>query len=162
MHSFTIGIDVGVRGAIALLKSSELIDVWDMPVTEKIGGKGKMVSSQLLNITIGEIKAICEGYGTYVMEANIELVNAYGQGATSAFSFGRSAGVIDGVIATHNIPTNYVMPQTWKKKFGLIKKDKDMARSLVLQKYPEKAHLFKRKKDIDRADATLIGLFTTK
>ena len=160
MNNFTIGCDPGINGALALLKDDTLLDVWDIPTTEKIGGKGKMISSQLLNLVIGEIKNICEGYGdSYVLCANIELVNAYRQGSTSAFSFGRSVGVIDGVIAVHNVPINYVTPQKWKKQFGLIKKDKDMARTLVIQKFPEKADLFKRKKDADRADATLIGMF---
>ena len=42
---------------------------------------------------------------------------------------------------------------------GLIGKEKDAARTLVIQRFPEHRDLFARKKDIGRADATLIGQY---
>jgi crossover junction endodeoxyribonuclease RuvC len=82
-----------------------------------------------------------------------------GQGVSSCFSFGRSVGAVEVAIASRIIPITMVTPQAWKKQYGLIGKDKDMARTLCLSLYPESAHLFKRKKDIGRADATLIGAY---
>lgn len=41
------------------------------------------------------------------------------QGATSTFTFGKSAGFIEGVLQTLHIPYQLVPPQTWKKEFQL-------------------------------------------
>jgi len=81
------------------------------------------------------------------------------QGVASTFSFGMSYGIalaIGDVYATEKID---VRPQLWKKHFGLIKQPKDAARQLVLEKFPDDADRFKRKKDHGRADATLIALW---
>ena len=42
-----------------------------------------------------------------------------GQGVTSMFSFGKSAGFIEGVLQALRIPYQLIPPQKWKKEFGL-------------------------------------------
>ena len=50
----------------------------------------------------------------------LEKVGAMpGQGVTSMFTFGKSAGFIEGVLQTLHIPYQLVPPQTWKKEFQL-------------------------------------------
>lgn len=50
----------------------------------------------------------------------LEKVGAMpGQGVTSMFSFGKSAGFIEGVLTALAIPYQLVPPQTWKKVFSL-------------------------------------------
>lgn len=50
----------------------------------------------------------------------LEKVGAMpGQGVTSMFSFGKSAGFIEGVLEAFEIPYQLVPPQTWKKAFSL-------------------------------------------
>ncbi len=150
-----IGIDPGLSGAISVILNNQELIVYDMPVVPKPYGKGNMVSPQLLSDIISGIK---EKHS--ISNSIIESVSAMkGQGVSSMFSFGRTLGTIEGVIASHKISINYVTPQKWKKEFGLIGKDKDAARGKVLSLYPTYSDLFKRKKDVDRADATLIGLF---
>jgi crossover junction endodeoxyribonuclease RuvC len=57
--------------------------------------------------------------------AAVEKVGAmHGQGVTSMFSFGKSAGYIEGVLAALGIPYQLVPPNVWKKEFSLIGKDK--------------------------------------
>lgn len=57
--------------------------------------------------------------------AAVEKVGAmHGQGVTSMFSFGKSAGYIEGVLAALGIPFQLVPPVKWKKEFSLIGKDK--------------------------------------
>lgn len=52
--------------------------------------------------------------------AAVEKVGAMpGQGVTSMFSFGKSAGYIEGVLAAFEIPYQLVSPRAWKKEFGL-------------------------------------------
>ena len=43
----------------------------------------------------------------------------HGQGVTSMFNFGKSAGFIEGVLRAYNIPFQLVPPKTWKKEFSL-------------------------------------------
>ncbi len=57
--------------------------------------------------------------------AAVEKVGAMpGQGVTSMFSFGKSAGYIEGVLSGLGIPYQLVPPVKWKKEFSLIGKDK--------------------------------------
>lgn len=42
-----------------------------------------------------------------------------GQGVTSMFHFGKSAGYIEGVLCALRIPFTLVTPQKWKKEFEL-------------------------------------------
>lgn len=42
-----------------------------------------------------------------------------GQGVTSMFHFGKSAGFIEGVLSALKIPFELVIPQKWKKTFDL-------------------------------------------
>ena len=158
---FTIGCDPGQSGALALMQGHKLIGVWDMPAVPKTTGKGNEISAQLLVDVFTEIMAYVRLDHNAEVRATIEVVRAMpNQGVTSSFSFGRSLGVIEGVIAANRIPIDYVRPQAWKKHFGLLKKEKDASRGVVLAKYPDRADLFKRKKDVDRSDAVLLGLYS--
>ena len=146
-----ISIDPGLTGAAAIFDShNDLFDVFDMPISAKTSGKGNQINAVLLAKEIGD----------YAIHGDIiERVGAMpGQGVTSMFGFGRTLGVIEGILAGRNIPVEWITPQKWKKQMGLIGKDKDAARTLVIEKYPSMADTFKRKKDIGRADAVLIGL----
>ena len=52
--------------------------------------------------------------------ACVEKVGAMpGQGVTSMFSFGKSAGFIEGVLQAYGIPYQLITPQKWKKEFSL-------------------------------------------
>jgi crossover junction endodeoxyribonuclease RuvC len=90
-------------------------------------------------------------------EAYIEKVFAMaGQGVTSVFSFGRSLGAIEGVIAARSIKTTLVTPQVWQKAMG-VSGGKDGARARAMEVFPWNVDLFKRVKDDGRADAALIA-----
>jgi crossover junction endodeoxyribonuclease RuvC len=91
--------------------------------------------------------------------AIIERVGAMpGQGVSSTFSFGKSYGVLLGVVATLQIPSALVTPGTWKRHFKLSA-DKEEARALALRQWPGRAELFARKKDHGRAEAALLALW---
>lgn len=52
--------------------------------------------------------------------ACVEKVGAMpGQGVTSMFSFGKSAGYIEGVLAALGIPYQLISPRKWKAEFSL-------------------------------------------
>jgi crossover junction endodeoxyribonuclease RuvC len=77
------------------------------------------------------------------------------------FSFGRSLGVIEGIIAAYDIPVTYVTPGVWTKGIGRgLGKDASRARACEL--YPAHQKQFARVKDEGRADAVLIGAWFLK
>ena len=143
----TVGIDPGLTGAIAFLRDGEFLTVEDMPTTEKVGGKGRMVDC-------GELAALLKGPN----EARhwLEMQSARpGQGVSSVFSLGRSYGAIEAIL--HDRRIEYIFPPNWKRYFGLIGEPKDAARDLAILRHPEARQFLKRKKDHGRADAILIA-----
>ena len=149
-----IGIDPGNTGAIALLSGSKLVSLSDMPLMAN--GKKQQINAAELASIVEDMKLI-GGEVTAV----VERVGAMpGQGVSSMFNFGMGYGVIQGVLAATGTPYILVTPQAWKKEAGLISKDKDMARTLAQQLFPDAP--LARKKDIGRADAILIAHFGIK
>ncbi len=151
-----LGIDPGLSGALALYNTSEgTVDIIDMPVLEIVrnGKKKREVSAQALANQL---------VGRNVTAAFLERVNAMtGQGVTSVFSFGRSSGIVEGVLAAYDIPTTLVTPQAWQKVVGQ-RAGKDGSRERAMQLFPAQADLFQRKKDDGRSDAVLIAYYGAK
>jgi crossover junction endodeoxyribonuclease RuvC len=148
-----LGIDPGASGALAWIDDAGmLLAVEDMPAMDvSVGGKmRRRVSAPMLAALIRE---------TMPTRAYVERVAAMpGQGTASMFSFGFSAGLVDGVLAGLNIPVTYVHPAVWKKAAGLSA-DKGTARYRAAQLFPEQAAKFARVKDDGRAEAALIAQF---
>lgn len=154
VNNMKIGIDPGNTGAVVFMSmDDEVVAVHDMPLMPN--GKKQQVNAAALS-------AIVSGsWAENTVMAYVEKVSAMpGQGVSSMFNFGMGYGVIQGVLAANNIPYTLVTPQSWKKRAGLIGKDKDMSRTMAQQMYP-KAELH-RKKDIGRADAILIARYGDK
>ena len=148
-----LGIDPGASGGLAFFDVERgLLDVFDMPIVSvKRGGKNKReVSAAMLNAIIG---------ARDIDAAFVEKVGAMpGQGVSSMFQFGRSVGIIEGVLAALEIPTNYVTPQVWQKAVG-ARGGKDASRARAAELFPAYAANFTRKKDDGRADAALIAWY---
>ena len=147
-----IGIDVGIRGAIALLDGDRLISVHDMPtLTKVVGGRKK---TRIDARALYEIVADQE-----INSAFVEIVTARpNQGVSSMFAFGQASGIAEGVCASVTPNVTGVRPQTWKKHFKLGS-DKGQSRLLASHLFAEHADRFQRVKDDGRAEAALIGLW---
>ena len=150
--SFVIGIDPGISGAIAIFEDGVLDCVVDMP-TLKIAS-GKTMKS---HISATALVDILDGWSPNEAHVVTERVHARpGQGVSSMFNFGRSTGIIEGVVAAMQFPSTYVTPATWTKAVGRAA-GKDASRMRAMELFPSKAELFKRAKDDGRADACLIA-----
>jgi len=83
------------------------------------------------------------------------------QGVSSTFAFGRSAGVIEGVLAALQVPVTYVQPAVWartmNKGYG-----KDASRHRAMELFPDKQEWFKLVKHDGRAEAVLIAMWGLK
>lgn len=67
----------------------------------------------------------------------VEKVHAvHGNGIVSSFTFGKSAGYIEGVLTALEIPYQLVSPPVWKKEFSLIGKDKQASIDACHQLFP--------------------------
>jgi len=137
------GIDVGLKGAVAMLYPEGTLYVEDMPTL------GKEVNGAALANIFKEFPP------SHVF---IESVNSHLMGRQSAFNFGQGVGVIKGVLGALTIPYTLVTPAKWKSDLKLVK-SKDAARALATNQFPLNADNFKRKKDDGRAESALIAVW---
>lgn len=149
-----VGIDPGKTGAIFLYDPS--------------AGLHEVASVPLLNIKVGKKIKTQPDYCAWrnqwssMLAASkhvcIEQVGAMpGQGVTSMFSFGYSAGFVLGLVTFVGRPYTFLTPQRWKKIVGLSGSDGDQSRKRASQLIPEAAHFWTRKKDDGVAEAALIA-----
>lgn len=144
-----LGVDPGISGALAFITSRGLI-VEDIPIFKT--KKGAKTQTTIDAYTLGRIidsKQITHCY--------IESVHAMpGQGVSSCFNFGKSLGIIIGVIAANFIPMTLVTPQEWKKALR-VPADKDGARARASELMPQYSQKWLLKKHDGRAEAALIA-----
>jgi crossover junction endodeoxyribonuclease RuvC len=146
-----LGIDIGVHGAIAILDDAgRLLEIEDMP-TLYDGPKGRSAVNAVL------LAAWARKCGAEL--AYVESVGARPlEGAVGAFAFGRSRGVVEGVLAACGIPARFLTPARWKGLVGLRAASKDASRGEAVRRWPAQAYLFRRVKDDGRAEAALIAI----
>ena len=148
-----IGIDPGLNGAIAYFDVKDgHLSIVDMPTFEvKRNNKVKREvspSGVAHELTVAGVAGVV-----------VERVGAMpGQGVTSVFSFGRSVGIIEGVLAARSLAVTIVTPQAWQKAAG-VRGGKDGSRMRACELFPNYATLFARKKDDGRADAALMAWY---
>lgn len=142
-----LGIDPGATGGLALLTDGgDLLDVVDMPIVE-VRGKKRVAAPLLAQIIAGWQPRL----------AVIEQVGAMpGQGVSSMFTFGYSAGLLEGACAMGGIPVVFVVPAVWKRAMK-VTADKGGCRLMAQRLWPAHAGSFARVRDDGRAEAALIG-----
>ena len=147
-----IGIDPGCSGALAVMSEDGRCAAHLLMPTIKVGTKSRG------NGAAGA--AFRREHATLGGHACLEQVGARpGQGVSSMFTFGHAAGVVEGLLQGLGISYTLVTPQAWKKRAGLIGKDKDAARSSAIPLYPELRVLDLQGKGQAVADALLIARF---
>lgn len=142
-----LGIDPGTNGALSFYNVEECI-IYDIP-TFDIKGRDAIDIHKLHKI-LSENNADM----AYV-EANVPMPVFSGK---TCWSMGRTEGIILGLLASLNVPYVMIRPAVWKKFFA-IPADKDAARQKASQTLPQFSHNWERKKDIDRAESSLIALY---
>lgn len=142
------GIDPGVSGAIVMVSEPGIVRAEDMPTIE-IRGKRHIDAHRL-------VRLLRTGFPIQPDMVVLEHVQGVqGTGATSAFSFGRGFGLIEGAVAAIGYPLTLVRPQLWTKALALSR-DKGARRLAASNLWPAASDLFARVKDDGRADAALL------
>lgn len=152
-----IGIDPGLTGSFAWLDASgAYLGVDDLPTM--LAGKGTGVLKRRLN-PAGLTQLVQDRLEDEPCVAYLEQQTGFGPhlGAGTVFSLGRTVGAIEGILAGLLIPVHAVPPAVWKRHFGLPGKDKERARALAIELFPQAP--LGRKKDHHKAEALLIALF---
>jgi crossover junction endodeoxyribonuclease RuvC len=142
--------DPGLYGSAAVLDAQgELIEVFDLPTI----GEGTQRRVDAANFA-----DLIREHGQYRF-AIIEQVSAMpGNGVASMFRFGQSYGTILGVIGALAIPLRHATPGQWKRALKLTS-DGETSRARAIETWPAQAELFARKRDHNRAEAALLGLY---
>lgn len=172
----SLGIDLGLSGALAAVRGSTLMGVEDIPTREKSGNGliRREIDPRELHAALKRI------LGPYRDEATVFLENVFGmsqgqaggrgQGVSGAFSLGETRGAVRSVLELMGLPVQWVAPQVWKRHFGLIVKGseeadgnkrsqiaKARAREMAIDFYPDAPVTLV--KHHNRAEAILIARF---
>lgn len=151
-----IGVDPGVNGACGVItETGNFVEAFEMPtVIANKSSNRQMVNAYELAAQLRRILGDADGD----IVAITESVNAMpDQGVASVFAFGKSFGIVLGVLAALGISTELVSPVRWKKHFELAGGEKEQARELAIRLFP--AAPMPLKKHHNRAEALLIARY---
>lgn len=159
-----IGVDPGVRGALAIWDGLHLICLALPIIAVRRGGKSRSeVDATAFSHLIDEEAKLL------ISAAYVEQVGAMPtDGPIQAFAFGKAYGVIIGVLAAHYIPITFVSPIRWRNRVGVLKGEKgDKAPSILraTECFPRHADYWSAKRGngdaatrSGKAEAALIAL----
>jgi crossover junction endodeoxyribonuclease RuvC len=144
-----LGIDPGKCGALALLDiAGGALEVADVPT---LAIRGKTVIDHY------GLARIVDAWATRNPVVFVEQVGSRpGEGHAGAFDFGRTCGLILGVLSANFLRVEFVTPSKWKADLK-VKGDKDESRQRAATLFPRQSGLFARVKDDGRAEAALIA-----
>lgn len=151
-----VGIDPGLDGALCAWEGAgSPLSVLDMP-TYQIGKKRVLDALGLArwaDATLGCGKPV---------KVFLEFVASSPQmGVASAFKFGQSYGVLQGILAAQFVEVISVTPAHWKRAMK-VTGDKDECRAKAASLFPTQSALFARKKDDGRAEAVLLAVYGSR
>lgn len=150
-----VGIDPGVSGAVVVIDRGGLY-VHD-PVLYTKRGKNRISPYWALEL----FKALGNTEVSVLIE---EQWPRPGEGTLGAFTAGYNLCVYEVAARAHGAKIDYVLPQAWKKHYGLLfpagthlKAVKTASRVKAADLFPASADFFRRVKDDGRAEAALIA-----
>jgi hypothetical protein len=167
MTEVYVGIDLGLSGAISILREDGSIKVMDIPTREvsfmkndKPKVRREIEEVDLIKMLYTELAGV-----TGTIHVCMERVSSRPkEGTTSAFRFGEVTGTVKSAVVALKVLSGLdvkwykVFPSVWKRTFDLIGTDKNVSLELARTKYPSMATTFlKRKKDHNRGDAILLA-----
>ncbi len=162
-----LGVDGGVSGAIAYLNERGVLEVVDVPKVERlVGGKAKNVldpKAYLAALKGWATKTILAGdlHAFFERGGEIPFVGGDGRRRHQAgmYGYGWTNGALFMGAVALDIPAQVVEPQTWKRYFHLLGKDKEASRACASELYPAYAFNWKNKGHHNRAEAVLIARY---
>lgn len=158
-----IGIDPGVTGGIAVIEKG-YVATFPMPTYKHVGANRTTTKVDAAKLA-ALLRSVSSGSDVTVV---VETVHAMpNQGVTSSFNFGRTFGLIEGVVTALGYTLAYVTPQGWKANYPSLKglekaEQKTEARRLASSLFPSIAENFTLVKNDGVAEALLIANVAAK
>lgn len=152
------GIDPGKTGALAIIDWDDSVEFFDVP---RMKLRDKDVPAYAEWSTTWGAALHAAGVETVVIE---DVAARPGQGVSSMFKFGRTLGFVHGVaLSVRPLPSiQFVTPNQWKTKLGLLKSDKGASREKAVSLFPAAEGRLARVKDDGRAEALLLAYYGRK
>lgn len=154
----TIGIDIGLTGAICAIDAHGQAHIHDLPVIIK--GKDKRIDGRELILLLRHMVAADQAGIAVIEDVRPRPMgngNSHGNSMHSQGSLMRSRGIVEAVLDIARLGVIVVQPATWKRTYGLIGKGKGEAKDVACRLYPAAAPMLKRVKDHNRADGLLLA-----
>lgn len=153
-----LAIDIGLTGALAAVDRRGSAQVRDLPTTPD-GERRRLCGRGLLSLVREFIPA---GEAGLIVIEDVRprpMGNAGRHGNTmhSQGSLMRSRGIVEAVVDVSRLQLRAVQPQSWKRHFGLIGKDKGDSQDVARTLYPGLVSQLKLVKHHNRAEALLIA-----
>jgi crossover junction endodeoxyribonuclease RuvC len=159
--TITIGIDLGLTGAIARLGFRDPV-VADLPITEDRGDK--VVDVRALRALLRQLVPAYDGQALVVIEdVRIRAMPGRPMSHSNEGKLMRTRGHVEALVWLLGWKLEVVQPASWKREFGLLRKgeevDKDVARLKAVELFPGLADQLQRKLDHNRADALCLARY---
>lgn len=153
------GVDPGTQPTIAILNGATCaLSVFDeLSAAQKVNGRNThVIIPELIRFALEE-----SGAELVVLE-KVWMRPTGGPAAQGAVSQARlvsSMHMIWGIAIGLDLPVELVIPQTWKRHYGLHGPDKELSRLKCMKIMPEAGRFLTRKKDHNRAEAILLARY---
>jgi len=181
-----IGIDPGVKGAMALLDATgKVLDCRVTPTivtlksTKTKKGNHKINTEVELQATCDTLREWIEGYTCVMVIEKVQPMSK-GEGSVSLWSFAGGFFCWPALAVALRIPYELITPNTWKKGMGLTGDSvaelvrsgmtesrassmvKERDRQKALQLFPQVSHQLQNKVDHGKADALLLAEYARR
>lgn len=107
MKKYVIGIDGGISGAICVLQDDKICELFTMPIRDSGNGRNEY-----------DVEKLVEFFSSY-KDATVILEKAQYTpqlGGISSFSFGKSYGLMIGLLTALKIRFHIVAAKSWQKE----------------------------------------------
>jgi hypothetical protein len=104
---YSVGIDIGKNGGIVIISEDGKITTHAMPKVNKD------------EIDIHAIGQIFQGIPGPIHCGIEDVHSIFGVGAKANFQFGRSLGIVEGIVAGYNIAFTKISPKIWQKEMWM-------------------------------------------
>jgi hypothetical protein len=165
MTEIIIGIDPGVKGAVAVQYDNDLLLTHDLKVCYKPTGSFNSLDPALFDgLVTNAIPDECDPENVAVFCEEAQHL-AHRTSIKTARAIYDARGVMRSVLERRGFKVRYVHPQTWKTKLGLRKQDKKASIAKACLLFPKSKTLFTKMYQgrtllLDgRAEAALIAYY---
>lgn len=150
-----LGIDIGITGAVAAVDHHSTARIDDIP-TSPVPGR-RTVSREIDPLALMALIRTIVRPGEAAIAMIEDIHGGFGKGGAARASTMDSRGVVRAVCAIARIRVVSVPPGVWKRHYGLLKTEKAASLERARALYPAQAHMLKRQKDHNRAEALLLA-----